>query len=99
MITNQDWLPVGTVVKLQDGERPVMISGFMAMDSNTGRLWDYMGYPFPEGYQTGEDFFFDKQMIVEIYQIGLLNSTGCAFQAYLEDRTLEFEHDKEKRSH
>lgn len=98
MITNQDWLPVGTVVGLEGSDQLMMISGYMAIKAETGQLCDYVGYPYPEGHQASTDYLFDKSDITEIKQLGYLNSTGCAFQAYLEDRTLEYEMNKEKRS-
>ena len=42
MITKDDWLPVGTVVTLAGGSRPVMIAGVMALDGKLGRYWDYI---------------------------------------------------------
>lgn len=96
MITNLDWLPVGSVVGLEGGERPVMISGVMVTDGETSQLWDYLGYPYPEGRQQAGDLFFDKSQIIEIFHVGFMNSTACAFQAYVEDKTPEFEEDKAK---
>lgn len=96
MITNLDWLPMGSVIRTEAGERPLMIAGVMVTDG-TGRLWDYLGYPYPEGRTKAGDFFFDKSQIVEIFQVGYMNSLACAFQAYLEDKTPEFEKDKDRR--
>lgn len=86
---------MGSVVVMNEGEHQVMVAGVMVTDGNTGRMWDYLGYPFPEGRGDEGDFFFNKGDIKEIYQVGYLNGTGCAFQAYLEDRTPEFEELKE----
>lgn len=49
MISRDDWLPVGTVVAIEGAARPVMIAGVMALDGKTGRYWDYIGVPYPEG--------------------------------------------------
>ena len=65
-------------------------------DGKTSQLWDYLGYPYPEGRQQAGDFFFNKPQINEIYHVGFMNSTACAFQAYVEDKTPEFEEDKAK---
>lgn len=49
MIARDDWLPVGTVVAVEGAARPVMVAGVMALDGRTGRYWDYIGVPYPEG--------------------------------------------------
>lgn len=96
MVTNYDWLPMGSVVRLDQADKPLMIAGVMVTDGNTGKLWDYLGYPYPEGRRSGDNFF-DKNDIVEIKQVGYMNGLGCAFQAYLEETTPEFEADKAKQ--
>ncbi|WP_307738725.1 DUF4176 domain-containing protein [uncultured Parolsenella sp.] len=96
MIRTRDWLPMGTVVITNEGQHQVMIAGVMVTDGNTGKVWDYSGYPFPEGRGADGDQFFNRSDVSEIYQLGFMNSTGCAFQAYLEERTPEYEELKEK---
>lgn len=78
------YLPIGSVVKLKDGERPVVVAGCMALDGVTCRLWDYMGYPWPEGRQDAtKDYFFDSDMIVEVLQIGFLDRAAIEHQRAL----------------
>lgn len=91
MITANDWLPIGSVVRLQEGDRPIMIAGVMAQDGNTGKYWDYVGYPYPEGDQGTGDYFFDKGSIAEIHLVGYLDGMGCLFQRFLEEQAAEFE--------
>ena len=91
MIDRDDWLPVGSVVRLEEGERPIMVAGFMAQDGNTGRYWDYVGYPYPEGDQGKGEWSFDKDMVAEVRLIGYLDGMGCLFSEYLDDKTGEFE--------
>lgn len=78
------WLPIGSVVRLAGGEKPVMIAGFMVRDGETGSSWDYLGYPYPEGRRDGEDLFFNKEQVEAIAQVGFLDAEGCAYQAFLE---------------
>lgn len=84
MITKEDWLPVGSMVRLKDGDRPVMVAGYMSIDGGSGRIWDYVGYPYPEGKTSRQDYFFDKDMIDEIVLVGYQNQGQLAFQALLE---------------
>lgn len=87
----RSWLPIGSVVTLQDGVRPVMVVGVMAQDSNTGKWWDYMGYPYPEGMGNAEtDYFFDASMIREIQQLGLVDADALLFQAFLRRNESEY---------
>lgn len=89
MFTDEkEWLPVGSIVRLEGGERLIMVSGFMIQDAVSQRYWDYVGYPYPEGRRDGQtDYFFDKSMIEEIHQIGYLNADGCLFETFLEEHT------------
>lgn len=78
------YLPIGSVVRLRDGERPVVVAGCMAVDGVTNRLWDYMGYPWPEGRQdASKDYFFDSDMVVEVLQIGFLDHAAIEYQRLL----------------
>ena len=87
----RSWLPIGSVVTLQDGVRPVMVVGVMAQDSNTGKWWDYMGCPYPEGMGNAEtDYFFDASMIREIQQLGLVDADALLFQAFLRRNESEY---------
>ena len=43
MVNEEMWLPVGSVVRLKDGEKPVMIAGFLVQDArrvDLGTTWD-----------------------------------------------------------
>lgn len=92
MLTRSDWLPIGSVVTLVGGSRPVMIAGYMALDGSTGRYCDYIGVAYPEGRRNPrEGYFFDRELIEEIHQVGLLDAEGCAFQAALDKGGAAFE--------
>ena len=84
MLTKEDWLPVGSMVRLKDGERPVMVTGYMAVDGGSGRIWDYVGYPYPEGKTSSQDYFFDKDMIAEIRLVGYLDQGAVTLLSALE---------------
>ena len=84
MVNENMWLPVGSVVRLSGGEKPIMVAGFLVRDAQTGACWDYLGYPYPEGRRDGEDLFFNKEQIEAIAQVGFLNAEGCAHQAFIE---------------
>lgn len=43
------WLPLGSVVTLEGGNKQLMIYGRLQKEVRGGRLWDYVGCLFPEG--------------------------------------------------
>ena len=81
----KDWLPLGTIVRLEGGERQIMIAGFMAINAGDGQAYDYVGYPYPEGKQEDQELFFDRELIEEVYQLGFLDGYGMAFWKNLEN--------------
>lgn len=92
MISRDDWLPVGTVVAIEGAARPVMVAGVMALDGRTGRYWDYIGVPYPEGRGAADEgYFFDKDKVERLLQLGYLDDSGYAFQVFLEANTAPFE--------
>ena len=87
----RSWLPIGSVVTLQDGVRPVMVVAVMVQDSKTGKWWDYMGYPYPDGLGYAEtDYFFDASMSREIQQLALVDADALLFQAFLRRNESEY---------
>ena len=49
----EDLLPIGSVVRLKDGKKNVMVIGLMQSKHTEGKglvLYDYLGVPYPEGY-------------------------------------------------
>ena len=60
----RELLPIGSVVMLKNGERPVMIYGVCQTDDETGKEYDYISVIWPEG-NLGSDssFLFDREDI------------------------------------
>ena len=64
----KDLLPIGSVVRLHDGEKRLMIIGIMQSDaSGNGKEYDYLGILYPEGH-IGDQFqyLFNHEDIREI---------------------------------
>lgn len=62
-------LPIGTVVRLRDGEKRLMICGVLQQEAQDAKgTYDYMGIFYPEGH-IGEDFqyLFNHEDIEELY--------------------------------
>ena len=79
------YLPVGSVVLLENGTKRVMINGFCSMDAeNTEKMYDYSGVLYPEGSLSSDQvLLFDHSQIVKIYHIGLEDEEEKEFKANL----------------
>lgn len=69
------WLPIGSVVLLEDGNRLLMIYGRaqrqVDADSKNDVMWDYVGCMFPEGnIDPDHSYLFNKEQIDSVYFIG-----------------------------
>lgn len=53
----ENLLPIGSVVRLTDAKKKVVIMGIMPvkhMPDGEDIIYDYLGVPYPEGYMTQE---------------------------------------------
>ncbi len=75
-------LPIGSVVRLEEGTELIMIVGILQQDDE-GNRYDYIAVLFPEGYVDEETFFlFNHQDIAEVEFVGCVNSR---VQVYMEE--------------
>ena len=52
----KDLLPIGSVVRLKEATKSLMIIGTMQVDAE-GKRYDYISCIFPEGYIDSDTFF------------------------------------------
>ena len=66
------YYPIGTVVTLKDGNRPVMIYGRKQIQESSNLIWDYVACLYPEG-NLGDEYtiFFQNEEIGTINHLGL----------------------------
>ena len=67
----REYLPIGTVVVLKDGEKRLMIYGIMqnadGEDAKT-QAFDYIGVPYPEGNMGPEfQYLFQHEDIKDVF--------------------------------
>ncbi|MDE5888801.1 MAG: DUF4176 domain-containing protein [Bacilli bacterium] len=81
----EKYLPVGSVVLLQNGSKRVMINGFCTMDaSKPDKIYDYSGVLFPEGsLSSDQTLLFDHSQIIRIDHIGLDDQEEREFKVKL----------------
>lgn len=86
MEKREKFLPIGSVVLLNGGEKKIMVTGFcsIAEDDKT-RVYDYSGCIYPEGYLSSNQIcLFDHNQIEEIYFIGYENEEETNFKKQLD---------------
>lgn len=83
---NEKYLPIGTVCRLKDGEKELMIIGFCVSEKDEDKMYDYLGCLYPEGH-IGNDinFLFDHEQIEEILYTGLINDKEKEFKTKLRE--------------
>ncbi|MEG1880305.1 MAG: DUF4176 domain-containing protein [Oscillospiraceae bacterium] len=65
------YYPIGTVVTLRDGERPIMIYGRKQVQADTNSIWDYVACIYPEGNINDEfTVFFQQEEIENVLHMG-----------------------------
>ncbi|VXC02052.1 conserved exported hypothetical protein [Bacillus sp. 349Y] len=80
-------LPIGTVVKLSNMDKLVMIYGYNQIQVSTKKQFDYIGVPYPEGNISADyNVFFNRNLIEEVLHNGYV--TG-------EDKKIREEADRE----
>ena len=63
-------LPVGSVVKLEEANKKLMIIGILQKNGD-GEIYDYLGCPYPEGFLDADNIFlFNHNDIEDISFIG-----------------------------
>lgn len=81
----KELLPIGSVVRLQEATKKLMIYGIKQTDADTGIEYDYVGVLYPEG-NLGEktQFLFQHEHIEEVIFKGYNDEEREKFLAALE---------------
>lgn len=73
-------LPVGSVVRLRDARKCLMIFGVCQTNNGDGKLYDYIGVLWPEGNIGNEaQILFNHEDIEEIIFSGFNNDERMEF--------------------
>ena len=88
-MNKKELMPIGSVVMLNDAVKRLMIIGYGQQENNEqgkGKVWDYVGCLFPEGYISPEHIFlFDHEQIQKKYHIGHFDEEQEAFNEKLKE--------------
>lgn len=85
------YLPIGTVVKLNDVDKFAIIAGyFPSGEAKEGYVWDYSAFPYPEGMIDNDKVLqFDKQAIEKIIVMGYQDEIQISFINVLSEKADE----------
>ena len=76
----KDLMPIGSVVRLKEAEKKLMIVGIKQLNEEKGTIKDYIGVMYPEGYLNRDVFFtFDQEDIEETIFEGYRSEEQAAF--------------------
>ena len=74
--------PIGSVVKLRDAEKELMIIGILP--TNEDVQYDYLAVLYPEGYINDKYvFLFNHDDILEVKYLGYMDSSYQMFRSGL----------------
>ena len=82
---NDKYLPIGSIVLLNNGTKKLMITGFcVAANNDQSKIFDYSGCLYPEGMlSSNEVALFNHDQIKQIYAIGFSDEEEKNFKERL----------------
>lgn len=85
MKMKEKYLPIGTVVRLKNGTKRMMIIGFMAtISADDSKVYDYIGCLYPEGFLSVDNMLlFQHEQIEQIYNEAYQDDESKTFQVKL----------------
>ena len=74
-------LPIGSVVVIGNSKKKVMVVGVCQKGGSDGKIWDYAGVVFPEGYIDAKKMFlFNHEQITQIVALGYQDAEQLEFK-------------------
>ena len=78
------YYPIGTVVILKGGNRPIMIYGRQQLQEGSNLIWDYVACLYPEGNLSDDyNIFFQHEEIEKVLHMGYKSSLDAKMQEIL----------------
>lgn len=83
MVKIEDLLPIGSVVKIKNQDKRVMIFGVLQSEDGS-TIYDYIGVPYPEG-NSGESILFNCEEIEQTVFTGYVDEERDVFLNELQE--------------
>lgn len=81
-MNEKKYLPMGTVVLLKKGVKKIMIFGRKQKKADTGEMFDYIAYMYPEGnIKSDLAILFNHEDIRQIVHMGYVDEDEEKFQS------------------
>lgn len=78
------FLPIGTIIRIHNGNKTFMICGRLIEREEDGQLFEYCAVTYPEGVIDPSQFFlFNTEDIAEIIFTGYKNQEDEELQEFL----------------
>ena len=82
----KQYLPIGSVVLLEESTKRVMIIGVKQREVGSETVWDYSGVYYPEGIiDPNKLFLFNREQIRSLFFIGFQDVEGLRFLQFIND--------------
>lgn len=80
------YLPIGSVIRIQNNKKKLMIYGRRQTSKKNGQEYDYIACPYPEGNISEEySFVLNEEIIEEVIFEGYIDDEEDEFNNYLID--------------
>lgn len=80
----KQYLPLGSVVLLKGGNKKIMIYGRKQKAVDTGKEWDYIACPYPEGnINENYMYLFNNEQVAKVYFLGYQDEDELEFTELL----------------
>lgn len=85
-MNSSKYLPVGSVVRLKDATRNVVVIGFAIIEDGSSNPWDYLGCAYPIGVISNDkNLLFNIEQIEEVISEGYSDEEDKRFRKELEE--------------
>ena len=83
----KELLPIGSVVKLKQGTKRIMVCGRIQSKIDENKIYDYSACYYPEGIiDPKELFLFNNEDIDTVYFVGLQDGEEFEFRKYINEQ-------------
>jgi len=89
-------LSIGSVVRLKQGERKLMVLNRFPLSNQNGIVgyFDYSGCLYPEGHISQDVFFFNSEDIDEVFFEGYIDENEGKFRSVYEEKVAQIPYPK-----